>query len=146
EALEHTGDNVALFFVDDCCLSGTQAINTFEELLGVRKLKAHHTRLTNKLNDHQITKLKMREINLCFAVATSEGVRRLREKLSTMGFNKVQVHASQYEIVEQKIFSPYFSWVWRNRKEMESCKSFFKKVGCQILAVRASKKHWKPAR
>lgn len=146
EALDETGDEVELLFADDCCLSGTQGINTFEEFLGLRKLKAHHTRLTTKLSSKRIRALRKRKLKFCFAIATPEGLKRMQKRLTELGLGPTKMATSQFELVEQKLFSPYYSWLWRSNSEMESCKQFFTKVGQQILTERACKKHWKPER
>lgn len=146
EALRTTADQVDLIFADDSCLSGTQAINTFKELVGQRKLKPHHTKHADKLPDDLIKKLKQRKLRFCFAAATDFGINRLKSEVSKLGYDQVGIQASYLEALDHKVFRPHFSWLWRNRKEMESCKTFFCNVGEQILERRALEKKWDSSR
>jgi hypothetical protein len=141
-----TNPNTDLFFADDSCLSGTQALNTIKELLGTRRLKPHHTRHADKLPLPLRKELLKRNCKFCFAVATDYGIRRLKKELKALGFKKVSVQASHIEQLDQKLFSAHFASLWRNRNEMVDTQEFLRNVGYQILESRAHEKKWDEAR
>jgi len=80
EALSRSGDGKSIIFIDDCMLSGTQAIHIFSELIGVwhRKPYKYHV---GPLSERQIENLRSFDIVFLPALGTNLAANRLSKFL-----------------------------------------------------------------
>ena len=143
-ALAATKRGDTIYIVDDCLLSGTQTLNTVEELMGTRVLKKHHTVHTEELSRADKRKLKRRNLKFTFSVAMDYGLKEFEKRYEKSGLS-LAMASVLYGVLEpesSKVFEPLGPVGWLNEEEREDMKVFCADVGYQVLAKRAKSKLW----
>lgn len=147
-ALAATKGDETIYVVDDCLLSGTQTLNTIEELMGTRELKKHHTVHAEELSDLDKFELQQRTLKFTFSVAMDYGLEEFKKRYQKSGLPLAQASVL-YGVLEtqsSKAFEPLGPVGWLNEEEREDMKEFCAEVGYEILAKRAKSKEWKEDR
>lgn len=147
-ALAATKCEESIYIVDDCLLSGTQTLNTIEEMMGMRVLKKHHTVHAEELSKADKLELQKRNLKFTFSVAMDFGLRafEMRYHKSGLSFAKASVLYGVLEPVTSKAFEPLGPVGWLNEEEREDMKAFCEDVGYQLLAKRSEAKQWSDER
>jgi hypothetical protein len=131
---------VTLYVFDDCAMSGTQSIHTFEEWLGARALKPYHTRHAVAVTDP--TRFRCIPIRVVFAVATDYALSATVHRLRELGFEDVKVLYGALDPLSQKPFSPAMCYIWRSLDERDRLRATLEEIGETLLERRAAEKQW----
>lgn len=143
-ALAATDAGDSIYVIDDCLLSGTQTLNTVEELMGTRELKKHHTVHAEELSNEDKIKLQDRNLKFTFSIAMDFGLKEFERRYENSGLSLAQARVL-YGVLEpesSKVFEPLGPVGWLNDEEREDMKEFCAEVGYQVLAKRAESKQW----
>ncbi len=147
-AIAATKVGETIYVVDDCLLSGTQTLNTIEELMGTRVLEKHHTVHAEELSSSDKRELQKRNLKFTFSVAMDFGLREFEKRYhkSGLSFSQASVLYGVLEPESSKAFEPLGPVGWLNEEEREDMKAFCADIGYQVLAKRAESKSWKEDR
>lgn len=144
EALAATKDSECIYIVDDCLLSGTQTLNTIEELMGTRELRPHHTVHAEELSSAEKLEIQKRNLKFTFSVAMDFGLKEFEKRYENSGLS-LALASVLYGVLEpesSKVFEPLGPVGWLNEEERDDMKAFCADVGYHILAKRAESKKW----
>jgi len=140
KALRMSDPNTPLWLFDDCCLSGTQSLAIFGDLLGTRVRQPHHIKYADPLSQPDL--LRKRPIRLVYAIISSESLTLPQKLQDDLGCRDVHLFYSSVENLDDKIFTPSMIHLWDDPQDMVDIRTAFARIGSQILARRAQAKSW----
>lgn len=141
ESIKLTTEEDPLVFLDDCIISGTQTINTINELFGMRELEPHHQIHCEKLIDSDIESFKKRKLIFIFCVGTLYGKDKLEKLLSDYNIDH-SVYIGHYSDLNNKVFTPNNDIGWSSKEERLTLKEFCKTKGFEALEEISILKKW----
>lgn len=143
-ALDSTKAGDTLYFIDDCLLSGTQALSILGDWMGTRKHKPHHTVYSQPLDRSHRNKLLKRNLVFAYCLATDIGQGLFFKGLRKTGLSRKQVRIAfgVLEPLSSKAFDPLGPVGWASDEERQGLKEFASQVGYAILSDRAASKGW----
>lgn len=143
-ALAATKEGDSLYFIDDCLLSGTQALSILGDWMGTRTHKPHHTVYSEALDHSHRKMLLKRKLVFAYCLATDIGEGLFFDGLHRTGLDKKQVRVTFWvrEPHSSKAFEPLGPVGWASDEERQALKEFSSQVGFEILKERAASKGW----
>ncbi len=108
-------------FVDDCALSGTQAVEILEQAL-------------NRLPSEEARRLRDRTLHFAFATASNEAVSNIRQGASRLGLRIGQIVRGRSEDMGK--------WFDDAEPNREAFKRFCLRAGADLMAPRAARNKW----
>lgn len=147
-ALKATEADDRIFFVDDCLLSGTQALSIFGDWMGKRIHKPHHTVYSSPLSKAMRKELRKRHLILAYCIGTDAGRDRFLRDYKDTGLQKkkVEVIFGVYDPLSAKAFEPLGPVSWTSEMERTDLRNFAAEVGFELLGPRESAKNWPEGR
>lgn len=147
-ALKATDAGERICFVDDCLLSGTQALSILRDWMGKRAHKPHHTVYSSPLSKAMRKELRKRSLVLAYCIGTDAGRDRFLRDYKETGLQKsrVEVRAGVYDPVSAKAFEPLGPVSWASEMERTDLRNFASTVGFNLLESRERAKKWPEGR